>query len=405
VGFLSGSTWRSRLLALFLLGIFICGAISLPVRGEQSAGLTAKRDQLQELSGQVDETKQQLLTIKRKEKGVLSELENAEMRLEKTKSRLNSLEKQVKEIEKRIVEAEKDLVISEKELVLAEGRLEERLSILKNRLRAMYMWGPGDYLEALFTASSFSDFIGRYDYLRMIVENDAERLNEIELEIQGLADQMEEVEKKKAALENQRAKLASTKVDFKEQEVRLGLEAKERETQLAKLQKERERYEKALDELEEISRDLERAIREQQARDIREGKGIPRWTGKFIMPVQGRITSEFGNRYHPILKKNRFHGGIDIGVPTGTSVRAAADGVIIHSGWITGYGYTVIIDHGGGLSTLYAHNSSLVVKAGKAVLQGDVVSKAGSTGVSTGPHVHFEVRDQGARVNPWQWLK
>ncbi|NLB72947.1 MAG: peptidoglycan DD-metalloendopeptidase family protein [Firmicutes bacterium] len=402
---LSGNTWRFRLLALVLVGIFVCGAMSQPVRGEQSPGLTVKRDQLQEVSGQVDQTRQQLLTIKKKEKGVLGELENTEMKLEKTKSRLVSLDKQVKDIGKRIDEAERDLAVSEKELVLAKGRLEKRLSVLKNRLRAMYMWGPGDYLEALFTASSFSDFLGRYDYLSMIVKNDADCLNEIELEIQGLSHQMEEVEKKKASLENQRAKLASAKVEFREQEAQLGLEAKERETQLAKLQKERERYEKALDELEEISRALERAIREQQARDIREGRGIPRWTGKFIMPVQGRISSDFGMRYHPILKQNRLHAGIDIGVPTGTSVRAAADGVVIHSGWITGYGYTVIIDHGGGLSTLYGHNSSLVVKAGKAVIQGDVISKAGSTGVSTGPHVHFEVRDQGAPVNPWQWLK
>ena len=93
--FLLGNTWKSRLVALFLLGIFICGSISLPVRGQQSSGLTATRDQLEELSGQVDQTKQQLLTIKKKEKGVLSELENSEMRLEKTKSRLNSLEKQI----------------------------------------------------------------------------------------------------------------------------------------------------------------------------------------------------------------------------------------------------------------------------------------------------------------------
>lgn len=399
------NTWKCKPLALFLVASFVFGLTSPSVRGEQSSGLAAKRDQLQEVSGQVDQTKQQLLTIKRKEKGVLSDLEATELKLEKTKSRLTSLERQVRDVEKGIKEAEQDLAISERELVLAERHLEERILLLKNRLRAMYMWGPGDHLEALFTASSFSDFIGRYDYLRMIAENDAQCLNEIELEIQDLADQIEEVEKKKASLENRRAKLASMKVEVREQEVQLGFEAKERETQLAKLQKEKERYEKALDELEEVSRELERVIREQQARDIRDGKGIPRWTGKFIMPVQGRISSDFGNRYHPILKRYRLHSGIDIAVPTGTPVRAAADGIIIHSAWITGYGYTVIIDHGGGLSTLYGHNSVLVAAVGKAVLQGDVIAKAGSTGVSTGPHVHFEVRDQGAPVNPWQWLK
>ncbi|HOB87950.1 MAG: peptidoglycan DD-metalloendopeptidase family protein [Bacillota bacterium] len=402
---LSGSTWKYRLLAFFVLGILICCAGSLPVRGQQSTELTAKRALLQELSGQVDEAKQQLLSIKKQEKGVLAELENTEMRLEKVRSRLNSLERQIKDTEKSIAETEKGLAASEKELALAKERLEERLSVLKTRLRAMYMWGPGDYLEVLFSSSSFADFIGKYDYLRMIVESDVRCFNEIELEIQEISDQMAEVEKKKADLEKQRTKLISTKAEATEQESQLSREVKERESQLARIQEDRERYEKALDELEQVSRELERAIREQQAKDIREGKAIPRWTGKFVMPVQGRISSDFGMRYHPILKQNRFHSGIDIAVPTGTPVQAVADGIVIHSGWITGYGYTVIIDHGGGLSTLYGHNSSLVVKVGQSVIQGDLIARAGSTGMSTGPHVHFEVRDQGVPVNPWQWLK
>lgn len=394
-----------RLLILFVVTCLLCGMASPSAFGVPLSEVAEKRDQLQEISGQVDQTKKQLLTVRKKEKGVLGELEATEMKLERTKARLSSLEKQIRSVEKGIKEAEEDLVISERELVSAERRLEERLDILRNRFRTMYMWGPGDYLEALFTASNFADFIGRYDYLRILVKNDADCLNEVELEIQALADQIDEVEKKKVSLENKRGQLASMKVDFTGEEKQLCLQVQERETQLATLQRERARYEKALDELEETSRELERAIREQQTRDVRDGKGIPRWTGKFIKPVNGRISSEFGNRYHPILKKNRFHSGIDIAVPTGTPVRAAADGVIIHSGWISGYGYTVIMDHGGGLSTLYAHNSSLVAKAGQAVLQGDTIARAGSTGLSTGPHVHFEVRDQGAPVSPWQWLK
>ncbi len=401
----SGSTWKPKALILLLIVGLAYGAVSPSALGEPASDVAAKRNQLQELSGQVDQTKKQLLTIKKQEKGVLSELDATEMKLERTKTRLISLTQQVKTIGKRIGEAEQDLAVSERELGIAKGRLEERLALLRNRLRAMYMWGPGDYLEALCTASSFADFIGKYDYLRMLVRNDAQCLNEIELEIQALADQIEEVEQKKVSLEKERVKLASMKSEYTGQEKQLGLQVKERETQLTKLQGDRARYERALDELEETSRELERVIRDHQTRDIREGKGIPRWTGKFIMPVQGRISSDFGNRYHPILKRYRLHAGIDIGIPTGTPVRAAADGIIIHSGWVTGYGNTVIIDHGGGLSTLYGHNSSLVVKTGQAVLQGDTIAKAGSTGVSTGSHVHFEVRDQGAPVNPWQWLK
>ncbi|NLS44964.1 MAG: peptidoglycan DD-metalloendopeptidase family protein [Firmicutes bacterium] len=399
------SIWRSKSLTFFLIIGFILGMASLSVHGEQSLELVEKRNQLQALSSQVNQARQNLVTTKKKEKGVLTELEATEISLERTRSRLSLLENQIRDIEKAIEQAKRDLAASKKEKALTEQRLEERLKLLKNRLRAMYMYDSGSYMMALFTASSFMDFIGRYDYVRMIAQNDAECLKETESEIKALNEQIVEVKKKKTALEEQCKKLSSSKMEFSEQEVSLGARIKEREAQLSKIQTERAQYEKALDELEEISKELERVIREQQARDIKEGRGIARWDGKFIMPVQGRISSEYGNRYHPVLKEYRFHSGIDIAVPTGTQVRAAADGIIIHSGWITGYGYTVIIDHGGGLSTLYGHNSALVARVGQAVIQGDIISRAGSTGMSTGPHVHFEVRDQGTPMNPWKWLK
>ena len=127
-------------------------------------------------------------------------------------------------------------------------------------------------------------------------------------------------------------------------------------------------------------------------------------TGRLGWPVSGPVTSPFGYRVHPIFGRKIFHSGIDIGVGTGTPVHAADSGVVVSAGWISGYGYAVIIDHGGGISTLYAHNSLVRVRVGQAVGKGQVIATSGATGNVTGPHVHFEVRKNGAPVNPLGYL-
>lgn len=120
----------------------------------------------------------------------------------------------------------------------------------------------------------------------------------------------------------------------------------------------------------------------------------------FQIPVNGRISSDFGNRFHPIDKKIKFHGGIDIAVPVGTKVVAAADGIVKFAGWKGGYGNVVVIEHADGSETLYGHNSKLLVIEGQKVSGGEPISLSGSTGKSTGPHVHFEIRQNGELVNP-----
>ena len=128
--------------------------------------------------------------------------------------------------------------------------------------------------------------------------------------------------------------------------------------------------------------------------------------GEFMWPAPGisRTTSEYGYRIHPIFKKKKLHTGLDIGCPTNTTVVASNAGTVIKAGWNNSYGYMVMIDHGGGIVTLYAHNSSLLVKTGDVVAKGQAVAKSGSTGNSTGPHLHFEVRVNGQYVNPRDYV-
>lgn len=158
-------------------------------------------------------------------------------------------------------------------------------------------------------------------------------------------------------------------------------------------------------QLETYSEELEKTIVKLQSfgymgSNIVKGKGVMMW------PTDGgSISSGYGNRIHPIYKEEKMHTGIDIGgIGYDAPVYASADGIVITAGWLGGYGNTVIIDHGNGISTLYGHNSKLTVKVGQEVKRGDLIAKSGSTGVSTGPHIHFEVRVNGKRVNPLEWL-
>ena len=171
---------------------------------------------------------------------------------------------------------------------------------------------------------------------------------------------------------------------------------------LTDIHQEKSVYEKALNELERTSRELEQAIRRLQSPDdpaiVTKGKGAMAW------PTAGPITSYYGYRTHPIHGTRKLHTGLDISAPHNQAVMTATDSTVIMSDWYGGYGQTIVIDHGGGVSTLYGHNSSLVVGVGQQVVRGQTVAKIGSTGVSTGPHCHFEVRVNGTPEDPLGWL-
>ncbi len=179
---------------------------------------------------------------------------------------------------------------------------------------------------------------------------------------------------------------------------------------IANLQNRQDEVSREIQELEDISESLQDDIKKLTAEMEAQNKDkIPSQYGggTFTWPVPGwyRISSEYGPRTSPIFGKTEFHTGIDIPAAYGESVLAAADGTVITAGWVRGFGNTVIISHGSGLSTLYGHNSSVTVSVGQSVRKGDVVAKIGSTGYSTGNHLHFEVRLNNSHTNPWAYLK
>ncbi len=228
-----------------------------------------------------------------------------------------------------------------------------------------------------------------------IIEQDVDLIASINQDKQDLEMRKSDLEVKKKELENALKQQESMRAQLDEQKA-------EKKQILASVQNERAAFEKALQELEETSRQLEQMIRQLQG-----GSSEALGTGVYTWPTPGftTITSPYGMRYHPILKTRKMHTGVDIGAPMSATIVAADSGKVIHAGWMGGYGQVIVIDHGNGVSTLYAHQSAFLVGNGATVSKGQAIGKVGSTGWSTGPHLHFEVRINGSYTDPMPYIR
>lgn len=391
-------------IVLLVLGMMLAlghggGAVANTSAGE----LNTKMDQLNNLQDKMENARKQLSKYNKEEKNTLVALQKAEDKLEDLQQRIASTDRKLKNAESQLAVATKDLTSAETKLADTMKDYERAMGSLEGRLVQLYKMGPGTYVELLLGAESFADFVTRYDFIKLIIKQNGSDFVELRASKETLEEQKADIAARKSSLEQQRREISKLSSNLATEKRQAESAMTERSYYLQRVQRERAKWQKELEEEERQSRELERTIREMQERLGKSGK-LPAWTGKFIWPVQGRISSAYGWRIHPIFKDRRFHSGIDIAAKSGTPVKAAASGQVLLAGWINGYGYTVILDHGGGLSTLYGHNSSVNTSAGKAVLQGDIICKVGSTGFATGPHLHFEVRLKGTTEDPMKRL-
>lgn len=395
---------KSTYMASFLaLSILLGGqAIHMPAYADDLD------DQVQDLQGQIDSSRLEQENWQQVIEDVSAKLKQIQADLDAANARLQSIQTKQAEINAQIAQ-------TQNEIVKMEAYLKTRQDVLNRRVRAIYMHGQLNYLEVILGANSFSDFANRVELLKRVIRSDYNLILEIQ--------------KQKAAIEAKKAQLE----EDKRQLDALAAEAEKTRQEIAKKKAEQQ---KVLDAAKsnkaaaaQMEQDLNaqlasvrnliqqrlaaveaaRQAAQQQAASDDEGGGgsddnYVQGTGAMGWPCSGPITSPFGYRTHPIFGTTIFHAGIDIGVDYGTPIHAADSGVVVYSGWISGYGNAVIIDHGGGISTLYGHNQSLAVSEGQSVSKGSVIAYAGSTGNSTGPHCHFEVDVNGSPVNPMGYL-
>ena len=301
---------------------------------------------------------------------------------------------------------------NENKLVEVTAELNAKHGVLENRVRDIYINGQISYLDVLFGAQDFSDFLTRMDLLKRVMIRDSELVASVlkyQREIKEVGKQLEADRRIQTELAAKAENAMNVKLEkVAKQQALIDLMANDKAI-----------YDRQYDEMIASSNEVAHLIKQKEeerrrqaerearaARNSGDGGGyvMQSFGGGMSWPVSGPITSEFGWRTHPIFGSQRFHSGLDIGSDYGVPICAAASGVVIEAGWIGGYGNTVMIEHGSGVVTLYGHNESLAVSVGQSVNQGDVVAYCGSTGNSTGPHCHFEVRLNGEPVSPWDYL-
>lgn len=345
---------------------------------------------LSDIRSQIKEKEAALKEGQSKEKDLSSQMLELE-------EKISSMQESIDKLDSAIEEGEAKLVTLEAELKKAQEKIEVQNDNLGARLRNMYKSGSVGFLDVLLDSGSFSEFLTNLDMVEAVYASDKEVLA-------GLEEAYDEIEAKKKEVEALQTELKESKAVAQEEKSNL-------ETSKATVEKQKKEIAASNEETQEMLDKLN-AEADRVSAEVKQ-KGSSSTTSKYTggamawpVPSVGtsNITSIYGWRTHPIFGVGRGHTGVDIGASYGSSVVAANPGTVIFSGWNGGYGNCVIIDHGGGITTLYGHNSSLKVSVGQKVSRGQTIALIGSTGWSTGPHCHFEVRINGNHTDPLDYI-
>ena len=331
-----------------------------------------------------------------------AQIEFIESELSATVTEISAINQKIydKQLEIETLEAQElDLLAyiekAEIELEKSNKRYEQQKELLEKRLVAMYEIGQTSYLDLLLSSKGIMEFLSNYFLIEEISTADAELLETVELEQKYNKKLKETLDTKKLVLEASRETREKNNISLANMAIIKNSRLQELSQEELELQRQVEEYQKEITAIETEIRLLALA-----------NVSVQYVGGTMAWPVPGytRITSQFGMRTHPITGVYKLHTGVDIGAPMGATFIAANDGLVTYAGWNNAYGNMVIVDHGGGITTLYAHGSEILVEVGQVVRRGEAVLKVGSTGYSTGPHAHFEVRINGEYVQPLDYI-
>ena len=370
----------------------LCIVLALIISSIALFSYAENLDELQtksnELQNQINESNEQLEDVKEELSTNLQQVQKLDETIEKAENQLNELNTKIEELQKSINEIEEKLGKVQKEY-------DKQKELLEQRLVSIYEAGDTQYIDVMLSSTSLSDFLSNYYLITELASYDTQLLEEVETQKNIIEEQNRILnEQKEQMSESKQTQIKTSKILQNNKTLR--------EHYISQLSEEEQKIQNNIDEYNRQYKEVEAEILLLSQNGISEEYigGVMAW------PVPGytRITSNYGMRTHPITGVYKLHTGVDVGAPLGANFVAANDGVVTKAGYNGAYGNMVIIDHGGGVSTLYAHGSEIMVQVGQEVKRGDIVLKVGSTGYSTGPHAHFEVRINGKTVNPLDYI-
>lgn len=340
--------------------------------------------------------------------GLNSQKNNLKSYVTQLDSNLNEIQENLSDLEEQIEKKQAEIDTTQKELEEAKAKEARQYEDMKKRIRFMYEKRDSAYLEIIFKSTGFGDFLNRNEYINKITEYDQDLLEQLVKQKKEVIAKEEELEKEMEELEALRQEeeenrmSVETLISAKEQEIKAYDSDISNKEQLIK------EYEAEIAAQNATIKALEQAIAAEKKRLIAENASVITYDGgpfAFPCPNYTRISDDYGDRIHPTLGVKQFHNGVDLAAPSGSPILAAYDGTVIAAAYSSTMGNYIMIDHGDGLFTIYMHASSLLVSNGTTVVKGEKIALVGSTGRSTGPHLHFSVRLNGSYVSPWNYLK
>lgn len=401
---------------LFLMSVCFC--IFCSMTSQSQAKRTTISDitsesiaQMENSISQAEQQKKDLQSGLTNVKEILKSLEKSKANLanylEELDLKFADIEARIKELKALIEAKQAEIDVTTLELNEAVRVADEQYEAMKARIKFMYEKGDVYYLELLLSADSYSDFINQNDYINMLSEYDQNMLEEYQAIVAKVQTMKEELEAEYLILDE-----AKLQVEQEQQALEELIVVKEQEIQgyeadINNREQAIKEYEAEIAAQNELIESLEQAKAEEKKR-IAAANGVVLTYdgGAFIWPAPSytRISDDYGYRIHPILNVQQFHNGVDMAAPKGTSMLAAYDGVVVQAGYSSTMGNYIFIDHGDGLFTIYMHANELFVATDDIVIRGEKIATIGSTGRSTGPHLHFSVRLNGSYVSPWNYL-